>query len=106
LAKLKNAWDEFLMGITNSVVIKAAVDFLTTLLNIVNGLTGAFGAGAGGVLKFGAALGTLLGLKKLFADGGLLGKGIAALGNTGVGKFFGLGNEDAAATKAKLVAVE
>lgn len=56
LNKLTNAWNEFLMGISNSSVIKGAVDLLTGILNVVNKVTGAFGEGAGGVLKLGAAM--------------------------------------------------
>ena len=59
--RLTNAWNEFLMGITNSSVIKGAVDLLTGILNIINKITGAFGDGVGGVLKFGVALATLKG---------------------------------------------
>lgn len=59
--ELTNAWNEFLMGITNSSVIKGAVDLLTDILNIINKITGAFGDGVGGVLKFGVALATLKG---------------------------------------------
>lgn len=59
LNKLTNAWNEFLMGISNSSVIKGAVDLLTNLLNIINKVTGAFGEGAGGVLKLATAMGGL-----------------------------------------------
>ena len=59
--ELTNAWNEFLMGITNSSVIKGAVDLLTGILNVINKITGAFGEGVGGVLKFGVALATLKG---------------------------------------------
>ena len=59
--RLTNAWNEFLMGITNSSVIKGAVDLLTGILNVINKITGAFGDGVGGVLKFGVALATLKG---------------------------------------------
>lgn len=57
LNKLSNAWNEFTMGLANSTVIKTGVDMLTTLLELVNNITGAFGDGVGGVLKFGAAIG-------------------------------------------------
>ena len=43
--KLKNAWDEFSMGIANSSLIKGAVDLLTTLLTVVNKVTSALGDG-------------------------------------------------------------
>ena len=91
LARLKNAWNEFLMGITNSGVIKAAVSALTTLLNIVNKITGAFGSGVGGVLKFATALATIGGLRAAFKNGGLAEKALGSLGNTKLGSFLGLG---------------
>ena len=59
--KLKNAWNEFLMGISNSKVIKAGVDALTELLNVINKLTG-----NSGLLKLGVAIGALKGGKTIF----------------------------------------
>ena len=59
--KLKNAWNEFLMGISNSKVIKAGVDALTELLNIINKLTG-----NSGLLKLGVAIGAFAGGSKIF----------------------------------------
>jgi hypothetical protein len=53
------------MGITNSSVIKAGIDLLTGLLNVVNDVTDIFGEGAGGVLKFATAIGTLFAASKL-----------------------------------------
>jgi hypothetical protein len=73
--KLKNAWNEFLMGITNSTVIKTGIDLLTGLLNIINSITGAFGQGVGGVMKFGLAIGALTGGSKLTS------KALAGLGD-------------------------
>ena len=58
LNKLKNAWDEFLMGIADSKLVKGFVDILTQLLNIINKLTG-----NSGFAKLTVALGTLLGGK-------------------------------------------
>lgn len=54
--KLTNAWDTFTMGLANNAVIKAAVDTLTTILTVINKITGAFGDGAGAVLKFMTAM--------------------------------------------------
>lgn len=71
LNRLKNAWNEFLMGLTNNVMVKTFVDALTDLLNLVNKITSAFGDGVGSVLKWVAALSTLGGLRRLFTDGGL-----------------------------------
>lgn len=48
LNKLKNAWDEFTMGIANSTIIKTGVDLLTNLLTIINKITSALGDGAVG----------------------------------------------------------
>ena len=66
LAKLKNAWDEFAMGIANSSLVKAGIDTLTTILNIVNELTSGFGildkdvgSFINGFLKLGLAIGGL-----------------------------------------------
>ena len=54
--KLTNAWDTFTMGLANNAVIKAVVDTLTTILTVINKITGAFGDGAGAVLKFMTAM--------------------------------------------------
>ena len=59
LQKLQNAWDTFTMGLANNQAIKIAVDILTSLLNIVNDLTGALGDGIGAILKLGAAFGAM-----------------------------------------------
>jgi hypothetical protein len=50
--QLTNAWDTFTMGLANNVVIKGVVDALTGILTVINKITGAFGNGAGAVLKF------------------------------------------------------
>ena len=91
LARLKNAWNEFLMGITNSSVIKAAVDALRTLLDIINKITGAFGQGASGVLKFATAAAGIVGLRAAFRSGGIAEKLLGSLGNTLPGRILGLG---------------
>ena len=97
LNRLKNAWNEFLMGLTNNVMVKTFVDALTGLLNLVNGLTSAFGDGVGSILKWVAALSALSGLRFLFADGGLASKAIGGLFSnnifgTALGKLFGINN--------------
>ena len=38
LARLKNAWNEFILGLANSDVIKGAVDMLTNLITAINNL--------------------------------------------------------------------
>lgn len=42
--RLKNSWDTFVQGLANSSFIKASVDALTLLLNILNKITDVFGA--------------------------------------------------------------
>ena len=91
LARLKNAWNEFLMGITNSAVIKTAVDGLRVLLDIINKITGAFGPAASGILKFGTAALAFSGLKRAFRNGGFAESILGSLGNTKLGTFLGLG---------------
>jgi len=74
LARLKNAWDEFAMGIANSDLVKLGVDALTGLLNVINSLTSGFGTldtGAGKFINTFAKLAVLLGGLKI-------GKGLAA----------------------------
>ena len=88
LARLKNAWDEFTMGIANSVVIKLVVDGLTLLLNIVNKITGAFGPAIGGVLKFTTALAALTGLRKAFSDTGIITKGLGKFSESKIGQII------------------
>lgn len=79
LARLKNAWNEFLMGLANNQIVKAAVDILTGLLNAVNSLTSAFGDGVGSILKWLTAIMAFSGLKSLFRQGGLVEKGLMSL---------------------------
>lgn len=49
--KLRNAWDEFTVGIANSTVLKGGVDLLTTFLNTVNNLTGSIGSFTGSLSR-------------------------------------------------------
>ena len=79
LARLKNAWDAFLMGLANNAVIKGAVDLLTLLLNTVNNLTNAFGTGIGTILKWVAAVSGFIGLKSAFGAGGIASRAIGGL---------------------------
>ena len=71
---LQNAWTEFTTGIANQSVIKGAVDILTTLLNLVNDLTGSLGEGGSSISK--AVL--LFGALKV--TGGALGSILSSLG--------------------------
>ena len=76
LAKLKNAWDEFAMGLTNNEVIKVVVDTLTFLLQTINKILDTVSGGSG-VLKSTLSI--------LAAIGGLkLGKSLLS---TGIGKM-------------------
>ena len=96
LARLKNAWNEFLMGLTNSTVVKAGVDLLTTLLNIVNKVTSAFGEGVGSVLKWTAAIAALRGISSFVSSGGGLEK-LISLMTSGRGLIGGVGAGTASA---------
>jgi hypothetical protein len=51
VAKLENAWHEFTMGIMNSDLVKAGVDILTKLLEIINKATNGFNGLAGSITK-------------------------------------------------------
>lgn len=87
LAKLKNAWDEFAMGLANNEVIKVVVDTLTVLLQTINKILDTV-SGSSGVLKSTLSI--------LAAIGGLkLGKSLLF---TGIGKMVG-GREGGLAEK-------
>ena len=51
LAELKNAWDEFSMGILESDLVKFGVDILTKFLEIINKATSAFNGLGGSITK-------------------------------------------------------
>ena len=51
LEKLKNAWDEFSMGILNSDLVKVGVDILTKFLETVNKATSQFKGLGGSIVK-------------------------------------------------------
>ena len=75
LTKLKNAWDEFAMGLTNNVIIKGAVDTLTVLLTAVNKLIDGL-SGGHGLIKSVMTLGVVWGGLKL--GGNLVDKALAS----------------------------
>ena len=75
LTKLKNAWDEFAMGLTNNVIIKGAVDTLTILLTAVNKLIDGL-SGGHGLIKSVMTLGAVWGGLKL--GGALVDKALAS----------------------------
>lgn len=73
LNKLKNAWNEFLMGITDSNLIKGFVDMLTKLLNGLNKFSDLFGK-SNGLVKTLMTLTAWSGLRKVLgqSNNGLL----------------------------------
>ena len=75
LTKLKNAWDEFAMGLTNNIIIKGAVDTLTVLLTTVNKLIDGL-SGGHGLIKSVMTLGAVWGGLKL--GGGIMDKALAS----------------------------
>lgn len=65
LQRLRNAWQEFTMGLANSDAIKFAVDALTMLLEAINKLTGLAGNdGFGGIITAVIRLATVIGALK------------------------------------------
>ena len=83
LNKLKNAWDAFTMGITNSTLIKTGVDLLTDLLSILNKLIDGI-SGESGLIKAIASIGIAWGGLKL--GGNILKK--LGFGDTLIGQSF------------------
>jgi len=81
LQKLQNAWDEFLMGLSNNEVLKGAIDVLTFIIEGVNKLTDAL-SGGDGLVKSVVSLITVVGALKLGKSmlGGLLGGGLSWAG--------------------------
>lgn len=83
LTRLKNAWDEFTMGLANNEIIKVGVDLLTGLLETINNITAALSGDNGmvkSVLSLVAAFGALQAGKTLFNGlgskfGGFIGTG-------------------------------
>ena len=60
LNRLKNSWDTFVQGLANSSFIKASVDALTFLLNVLNKITDILGAN--GISDFAITLTLILGI--------------------------------------------
>lgn len=79
LQKLKNAWDQFAMGLANNEILKGAVDVLTGLLNVVNKLTEGL-SGGNGLAKSIISLMTVIGALK--GGGALLNKGMGVIGES------------------------
>lgn len=68
--KLRDAWEEFLMGIANSDLIKGSIDLLTKLLEVINKLTKGTGGLDSALMKL-AVVGTVLQLGGGLLQGGL-----------------------------------
>lgn len=68
--KLRDAWEEFLMGIANSDLIKGSIDLLTKLLEVINKLTKGTGGLDSAFMKL-AVVGTALQLGGGLLQGGL-----------------------------------
>ena len=62
--RLKNAWNEFLMGIANDQAIRSVLDALTGILQLINSITSAI-SGGGGLLKAVINIGLVVGGLKL-----------------------------------------
>lgn len=92
LAKLRNAWDQFVMGLANNEFLKSAVDILTNILTTINNLIESISGGNGLVktlisltaiistLKSGKAIfnGIFKGFGSLKGEAGNLGKKVAS----------------------------
>lgn len=83
LNRLKDAWDQFLMTITNSDMVKGIIDLLYNLINAINKVSDAFGK-LGGVFNLFFAGALLKTGKGMFS--GLMG-GLENLGTKGAGSF-------------------
>lgn len=82
LAQLKNAWDEFTMGIMNSDIVKWAIDRITDLIGWINKLTNSSSGLLSSISKIAVAVLGFFGSKKL----------IGSIGNKllgSVAKIFG-----------------
>ena len=66
LAKLKNAWNEFTMGIANNEILKTGIKILTSFLNILNGITDILPGVTSGFAKIALAWGGLKAGRAIF----------------------------------------
>ena len=85
---LKNAWNEFIMNIANSDMVKAGVDALTGFLTIINKISEAVativpGKGLDGIVKSLMNIGAIIGAMKI---GGSILNGDLFRGSIGKGK--------------------
>ena len=85
LSELKNAWDQFTMGIANSDFVKAGIDILTKLLSVINDIISTISGGNGlikSITSIGASFLALRTGAKLFGSekgGGIIGKFLGVL---------------------------
>lgn len=69
ITNLKNAWDTFIMGLTNNSIIKGAVDTLKTIIDGINNVINIVSGGKGllkSVVSLGAAFGIFKGGAAIF----------------------------------------
>lgn len=95
LTELKNAWDQFVMGLANNEILKFGVDTLTKILSTINDIISAISGKSGlvkSVLSLGSAFLALRGGAKLFGSGDKAGL---------LGKFFGILKGKSAEKQAK-----
>lgn len=87
LQKLKNAWDQFAMGLANNEILKGAVDVLTGVLETVNKLTESLSGGNGltkSIISLMTVIGALKGGKSLFDS--FVGSRAAQIGEVDLGE--------------------
>lgn len=77
LNQLKDAWNNFLMGLANNEILKAGIDTLTKLLETINSIIDGISGGSG-LIKSIASLGVAFGALKLGKS--ILGGGLAKMG--------------------------
>lgn len=89
LQKLKNAWDEFTMGLANNEILKGGVDALTWVIESINKLIDIISGGNNtikSVLNLITTLGALIAGRKMV--GGLFTKGTGLLTKGGLAHFI------------------
>ena len=99
LNKLKNAWNEFIMGIANNQIIKGAVDLLTNFITAINKLTSSLPGVLSGLAKLALAFGAFKIGKNVFNQG--LAKAGQVL-RTGLDKTTGEVSKDAVKSGNKI----
>ena len=60
LARLKNSWDTFILGLTNNEFIKMAIDLLNGLISAINAVTKGWDSWSGSALKIGVVTAALI----------------------------------------------